>query len=244
MQGQEISKCIQAAEMGLTKREASTLLGIQFSLVKKLTDKYGIKFVDGRSQGNNARRIIDSPKEGQTAVTSNDRKSPQKSQTKPKARARRNTSTNGHCVTQEGWKLSEVAERRIDKIYTSSLSRAKKYELIYAERWMDFEKHLVKTNKRQPFPKKKDHSIESAASSLIREQRQESLAKRKAILACFDGKGHRVAEDISEGTTLNLRSSSQMLDLMYRDGLLTRERVQVGANKRNTVYHYHKAKGT
>tara|TARA_R110000824_G_scaffold25412_2_gene88586 strand:- start:439 stop:1128 length:690 start_codon:yes stop_codon:yes gene_type:complete len=228
MYGKEISKCINAAEMGLTKRQAATLLDIQYSLVKELADKYGIRFVDGRSQAGNARRVIDSPKKKQATVTTDDRQGAQKPQAESKAAARGNPSSDGHCV------------KRVDEIYSSKMPRAEKYELIYAKKWQDFEQKLIKENKRPPFPKPKNFSIDSAANRLIKEQREESLAKRKMILACFDGKGHRVAEDISEQTKFNLRSSSQMLDLMYRDGLLTRERVQVGANRRNTVYHYYK----
>tara|TARA_R110000772_G_scaffold234262_1_gene345866 strand:- start:1261 stop:2001 length:741 start_codon:yes stop_codon:yes gene_type:complete len=240
MYGKEISKCINAAEMGLTKRQAATLLDIQYSLVKELADKYGIKFLDGRNQAGNERRFIESHKEKQEAVITYDRKSPQESQAKPKTRTRRNTSTNGHCITPRNWKLSDTALQKITEIYVGDLPRAEKYERIYSEKWMDFENQLIKANKRQPFPKAKNFDIENAANRLIKEQREESLAKRKMILACFNGSGHRVAEDISEQTKFNLRSSSQMLDLMYRDGLLTRERVQVGANKRNSVYHYNK----
>lgn len=228
MYGKEISKCINAAEMGLTKKEASTLLDISYSLIKELADKYGIKFVDGRSQGSNERRVINSSQKKQATIAYDDRQRTQKPQAKPKAAARRNTIPVGDSVS------------RINKIYNSGLSDIEKYELIYAEKWRSKEAELIKLNKRPPFPKPKDTSIESAANNLIKEQRQQSLAKRKMILACFDGKGHRVAEDVSEQTKFNLRSSSQMLDLMYRDGLLTRERVQVGANRRNTVYHYYK----
>ena len=228
MYGKEISKCIKAAEMGLTKREAATLLDIRLPLIKEISNKYGIKFVDGRSQAGNARRVIESPNKGQATVATDDRQSAQKPQAKSKATARRNPSPDGHRV------------ERVDEIYSSKMPRAEKYELIYAEVWRNFELGLIKANKRPPFPKPKNFSIDSAANRLIKEQREQSLAKRKMILACFDGKGHRVAEDISERTEFNLRSSSQMLDLMYRDGLLTRERVQVGANRRNTVYHYYK----
>ena len=240
MLGQQISKCINAAEMGLTKRQAATLLDIQYSLVKELAGKYGIRFVDGRSQAGNARRVIDSPSKRGTSIANDDRQGTQQPKEKSKTRARGNPSPDTDSLTKVSWSLSEPAKQKINEIYNSRLPRVEKYELIYAEKWMDLEKYLVKANKRPPLPKQKNFSIDNAANRLIKEQREESLAKRKMILACFDGKGHRVAEDISERTEFNLRSSSQMLDLMYRDGLLTRERVQVGANRRNTVYHYYK----
>ena len=225
MQATEISKCIKAAEMGLTQREASTLLDIPFSQVKELTDKYGIKFTCARTKANQ-KRSIDSPRQRETSTINDDKESRQQSTTQPKARTRRNKSTDRDSA------------KRIDEIYNSKLPRAEKYELIYAEAWRSFEQKMIDLKMRPAFPEQKKYTPETATSSSIRKQREQSIARRQMIMSCFSKKQTRVAEDINRETKLGLRIASQMLDLMYRDGVLTRERVQIGINKKNSVYHY------
>jgi len=221
----ELSKCISAAEMGLTQREASTLLDIPFSLIKELTDKYGIKFTCSRTKANK-KRAIDSPNQRETSTINDDREGAQTPATKPKTRTRRSESSNRN-----------IGER-ITEIYNSSLPRTEKFELIYAESLMSFEQRMIDLKLRPAFPEKKKYTPETASSSSIRKQREESIARRQKIMACFKKGQTRVAEDVSRNTNLSLRISSQMLDLMYRDGVLNRERVQIGRNKRNSVYHY------
>ena len=51
-----LSKCINAAEMGLTIRETSTLLDIPYRQVLELSRKYKIKFVCGKKKANEQRR--------------------------------------------------------------------------------------------------------------------------------------------------------------------------------------------
>ena len=225
MQGTELSKCINAAEMGLTQRETSTLLDIPLSLIKELTDKYGIKFTCGRRKANE-KRALDSSNQGGTPTNSDDRKGAQLSKTKPKTRTRRSESSDRDSA------------KRIDEIYNSELPRAEKYELVYAESLRTFEQKMIDLKLRPAFPEKKKHTPENASSAAIRKQREQSINRRQMIMACFNSKQTKVAEDITKNTGLTLRISSQMLDLMYRDGVLSRERVQVGPNKRNSVYHY------
>ena len=103
------------------------------------------------------------------------------------------------------------------------------------------QQQLIDLKMRPPFPEltvKLD--IENAKNSAIKQQRERSVARRQMIMSCFTKQQTKVAEDINRETKLGLRITSQMLDLMYRDGVLTRERVQVGPNKRNSVYHYRK----
>ena len=50
-----LSKCINAAEMGLTIRETSTLLDIPYRQVLTLSKKYQIKFVCGKRKANERR---------------------------------------------------------------------------------------------------------------------------------------------------------------------------------------------
>jgi hypothetical protein len=227
MQGTELSKCIKAAEMGLTQRETSTLLDIPFSQVKDLTDKYGIKFTCARTKANQ-KRSVDSPRQRETSTINDDKESRQQSTPKPKARIRRNKSSDRDSA------------KRIDEIYSSNLSRTDKYELLYAEAVWTFEQKMIDLKMRPPFPVKKNHTPENASNAAIRKQREQSIHRRQMIMDCFKGSETKVAEDITRKTKLPLRISSQMLDLMYRDGVLNRERVQVGKNKRNSVYHYSK----
>ena len=221
----ELSKCINAAEMGLTQREASTLLDIPYSTIKELTNKYGIKFVCPRRKANE-RRSLQSPRKSEAPAINDDQKSRQQPTPKPKARTRRNKSSDRDSA------------KRIDEIYNSELPRAEKYELVYAESLRTFEQKMIDLKLRPPFPEKKKYTPENASSAAIRKQREQSVNRRQMIMACFKSDQTRVAEDVTRNTGLTLRISSQMLDLMYRDGVLSRERVQVGPNKRNSVYHY------
>jgi len=56
MNGKDIIKCIKAAEMKLTKREASGLMSIPYKTVVEIAEKYGIKFIDGRRKSDEPRR--------------------------------------------------------------------------------------------------------------------------------------------------------------------------------------------
>ena len=223
----ELSKCITAAEMGLTQREASTLLDIPYSTVKEITDKYGIKFVCPRRKANE-RRSVEGPQQGATPTINHDKESAQQPTPKPKARTRRDKSSDRDSA------------KRIIEIQNSNLPRAEKYELLYAEAIRTFEQKMIDLSLRPPFPVKKNYTPENASNAAIRKQREQSIYRRQIIMDCFKGDGTKVAEDITRKTKLPLRISSQMLDLMYRDGVLNRERVQVGKNKRNSVYHYSK----
>ena len=223
----ELSKCITAAEMGLTQREASTLLDIPYSTVKEITDKYGIKFVCPRRKANE-RRSVEGPQQGAAPTINHDKESAQQPTPKPKARTRRDKSSDRDSA------------KRIIEIQNSNLPRAEKYELLYAEAIRTFEQKMIDLSMRPPFPVKKNYTPENASNAAIRKQREQSIYRRQIIMDCFKGDGTKVAEDITRKTKLPLRISSQMLDLMYRDGVLNRERVQVGKNKRNSVYHYSK----
>ena len=225
MQKSDISKCINAAEMGLTQRETSTLLDIPYAEVQRLTKKYEIKFVCPRRKANERRRE-DRLKESSPSAENHGVDSGQQAAPQPKARTRRNKSTDTDSA------------KRIDEIYSSKLPRAEKYELIYAEAWRSFEQKMIDLKMRPAFPERKKYTPETATNASIRKQREQSIARRQMIMSCFSKKQTRVAEDINRETKLGLRIASQMLDLMYRDGVLARERVQVGTNKKNSVYHY------
>lgn len=220
-----LSKCINAAEMGLTQREASTLLDIPYKDVQEITKKYGIEFVCPRRKANERRRK-DRLRQSQASAENHGVVSGQQATLQPKATTRRDKSTDRDSA------------KVINEIYNSQLPRAEKYELIYAETWRSFEQKMIDLKIRPPFPEKKRYTPENANSSAIRKQREQSVARRQMIMTCFTKKQTRVAEDINRETKLGLRIASQMLDLMYRDGVLARERVQVGPNKRNSVYHY------
>lgn len=222
-----LSKCINAAEMGLTQREASTLLDIPYADVQELTKKYGIKFVCPRRKANERRRK-DRLKQSQSSAENYGVNSGQQATLQPKARNRRDKSTDRDSA------------KRIDEIYSSALPRAEKYELLYAEAWRSFEQKMIDLKMRPAFPEKKRYTPENASNAAIRKQREQSVLRRQMIMSCFTKQQTKVAEDINRETKLGLRITSQMLDLMYRDGVLTRERVQVGPNKRNSIYHYRK----
>ena len=222
-----LSKCINAAEMGLTIRETSTLLDIPYRQVLALSREYGLKFVCGKRKANEQRRK-NSLRKSEASAENHGVISGQQATLQPKARTRRDKSSNRNSA--------EV----IEEIYNSKLPRAEKYERVYAEAWRSFEQKLIDLKMRPPFPEKKRYTPENARSAAIRKQRERSVARRQMIMACFNKTQTKVAEDVNRETNLGLRITSQMLDLMYRDGVLARERVQVGRNRRNSVYYYSK----
>lgn len=222
-----LSKCINAAEMGLTIRETSTLLDIPHRQLLTLSREYGIKFVCGRRKANEQRRK-NRLGESEASAEKHGVFSGQQATLQPKARTRRDKSTDRDSA------------KVINEIYTSQLPRAEKYERLYAEAWRSFEQKLIDLKMRPPFPEKKRYTPENALNATIRKQRERSVARRQMIMSCFTKNQTRVAEDINRETKMGLRITSQMLDLMYRDGVLARERVQVGINKKNSIYHYRK----
>lgn len=222
-----LSKCINAAEMGLTIRETSTLLDIPYRQVLALSREYGIKFPCGKRKANEQRRK-NSLGQSQASAKNHGVISGQQATLQPKARTRGDQSSNRNSA--------EV----IQEIYNSTIPKAEKYERLYAEAWRSFEQKLIDLKMRPPFPEKKQYTPENARSAAIRKQRERSVFRRQMIMTCFNKKQTRVAEDVNRETNLGLRITSQMLDLMYRDGVLARERVQVGRNRRNSVYYYSK----
>lgn len=210
--------------MGLTIRETSTLLDIPYRQILALSRKYEVKFVCGKRKANEQRRK-NSLEQGQASAENHGVVSGQQATLQPKARTRRDKSTDRDSA------------KIINEIYNSQLPRAEKHELIYAEKWRVFEQEMIDLKMRPPFPELKV-KLDIEKNSAIRKQRERSVARRQMIMTCFVKKQTRVAEDINRETKLGLRIASQMLDLMYRDGVLSRERVQVGPNKRNSIYHY------
>ena len=108
--------------------------------------------------------------------------------------------------------------------------------------WRSFEQKMIDLKYATSISSSRNiYTPENASNTAIKKtKRAVNVLRRQMIMSCFKGEQTRVAEDITRKTKLPLRISSQMLDLMYRDGVLNRERVQVGQNKRNSVYHYSK----
>ena len=140
-----LGKCINAAEMGLTIRETSTLLDIPYRQLLALSRKYEIKFVCGKRKANEQRRK-NSLGQSQASAENHGVVSGQQATIQPKARTRRDKSTNRNSA--------EV----INEIYNSDLPRAEKYERLYAETWRSFEQKLIDLKMRPPFPEKKKYT--------------------------------------------------------------------------------------
>ena len=239
MYDKEIIKCINAAKMGLTLREASTLLEIDYPLVQELSSKYNIEFPCPRRKANEKRRANNltadtSNTKGPTFIESYGKGSGTKQKTKLKTKTGRDKSTLGNDS-------EEYHQRRIKELISTVSTFGEKKELAYAYRLNLFERTQANNHKRPPLPEYKVHNIQTAASKSIREQRVRSMVKRKLIMDCFTKGKTMLAEDVASFTGENLRSSSQMLDLMFRDGKLNRERLQYTERKKDSVYLYSKS---
>ncbi len=141
MNGKDIIKCIKAAEMKLTKKEASALMSISYKKVVKISKEYGIKFIDGRQKSDEPRRQAGiGPKPTSTINHDRDRKETKPAQspatTREPIRIRRDNS-KGH--------YQRKLKKRLRDILQSDLDRNVKHELIYAAKWQD---HQRKENKQ------------------------------------------------------------------------------------------------
>jgi hypothetical protein len=238
MYDKEIIKCINAAKMGLTQKETSDLLEIPYKLIQTLSNKYNIEFPCARRKANEKRRG-NKIKSGEgdakmpSFIEAYGRSSGTKQKIKLKAKTRRDTISFGNDS-------EEYHQRIIKELIKPVSSLEKKKEIAYAYRLHHFEVTQINNNKRPPFPKYKIHNIQSAETKSIREQRVRSMVKRKLIMDCFTKDRTMLAEDVALFTGENLRSSSQMLDLMFRDGKLNRERLQYTERKKDSVYIYSK----
>ena len=141
MNGKDIIKCIKAAEMKLTKREASGLMSIPYKTVVEIAEKYEIKFIDGRQKSDEPRRQAGiGPKPTSTINHDRDCKEAKPAQstaaTREPVRIRRDTS-KGH--------YKRKLKNRLRDILQSDLDRNVKHELIYAAKWQE---HQRKENKQ------------------------------------------------------------------------------------------------
>jgi hypothetical protein len=143
MNGKDIIKCIKAAEMKLTKKEASGLMSIPYATVVEIAEKYGIKFIDGRQKSDEPRRQKGiGPKPTSTINHDRDRKETKPAQptaaTRNSIRIKRDTS-KGH--------YKRKLKKRLRDILHSDLDRSVKHELVYAAKWQDHQRKEKKQTK-------------------------------------------------------------------------------------------------
>jgi len=143
MNGKDIIKCIKAAEMRLTKREASGLMSIPYATVVEIAEKYGIKFIDGRQKSDEPRRQKGiGPKPTSTINHDRDRKETKPAQPtaaiREPVRIRRDTS-KGH--------YKRKLKKRLRDILHSDLDRSVKHELVYAAAWQEHQRSIKKKTK-------------------------------------------------------------------------------------------------
>lgn len=143
MNGKDIIKCIKAAEMKLTKKEASGLMSIPYATVVEIAEKYGIKFIDGRQKSDEPRRQKGiGPKPTSTINHDRDRKETKPAQPttaiREPVRIRRDTS-KGH--------YKRKLKKRLRDILHSDLDRSVKHELVYAAKWQEHQRNIKKKTK-------------------------------------------------------------------------------------------------
>lgn len=143
MNGKDIIKCIKAAEMKLTKKEASGLMSIPYATVVEIAEKYGIKFIDGRQKSDEPRRQKGiGPKPTSTINHDRDRKETKPAQPtaaiREPVRIRRDTS-KGH--------YKRKLKKRLRDILHSDLDRSVKHELVYAAAWQEHQRSIKKKTK-------------------------------------------------------------------------------------------------
>jgi len=237
MNDKQITQCINAAEMGLTQEQASELLEIPHGLVQALTKEFNIQFSCLRRKANERRssklKSRESNSTGAPFIEAYGGRSSNRQQATPRSKATRTRSTNTNNTEKLDYKT-------LEKLIASGKTKQQKFEIGYSYIFKELRQREHNTTKGPKIPVQKIHSVATASSRSIKEQRQQSLIKRKVIMDCFTNGQTMYAEDVSSITGNNIRSSSQMLDLMYRDGTLHRERIQFSHRKKDSVYLYSK----
>ena len=228
---QHLSKCINAAEMGLTQTQTATLLDIPRSAVRELAQKYGLKFLNPNrslSRRQNENRATDSGRALPETDKDNALEAKQHKPVQSKAGTGRNTCAAGHST------------KTVAEILSSKIPLHEKYELIYAKKIMLFEQGRMSKINRQTLREERLYTIDTAESRRIIRDREESLHKRNLILNSLRYDQHRFASHIAVKADLPVKSCAQMLDVMFRENLIDRIQVRdgIGQTRTKMVYKY------
>ena len=228
---QPLSKCINAAEMGLTQSQTAKLLDLPGSLVRKLAQQYGLKFIKptrSLSRIQNENRTTDSDRALPKTDKDNALEAKQHKQVQSKAGTGRNTFAAGHST------------KTVAEILASKIPLHEKYELIYAKKIMLFEQGRMSKINRQTLREERLYTIDTAESRRIIRDREESLHKRSLILNAMRYDQHRFASEIAVKADLPVKSCAQMLDVMFRENMIDRIQVRdgIGQTRAKMVYKY------
>jgi hypothetical protein len=226
---------VRAAEQGLSKRQASQTLDIQYQTVLKYSKKYVLKFICERRRVNEKRREerIERERGGSdpknvATIEDNDRSIGSEPEAKSETELRR-----AECITPN-------SRAAIDRKLKLSLSQAKsvyeKAEVKYWYKWICFEHDLIRRKKRPGFPVPRVEGWQHANFA-----KRESLDRRGRILNSLQ-KMPRTTSQISEITGFDVRSTALFMHNLFREGKVDRSIViPPGGSKKNRVYLYAQA---
>lgn len=217
--------------MGLTQSQTAKLLDLPSSLVKKLAQEYGLKFIKptrSLSRIQNENRTTDSYRALPETDKDNAIETEQHNPVQSKAGTGRNTCAAGHST------------KTVEEIVASKIPLHEKFELIYAKKIMLFEQGRMSKINRKAMKEERIYTQDTPESRRIIRDREESLQKRQSILNGTRYDTFHFAADIAVKADLPVKSCAQMLDVMFRENLIDRIQVRdgIGQTRTKMVYKY------
>ena len=243
LSGKDIAGLVQCAEAGMNQRETAEMLEFAPSTVHRAAVQFGIKFDTYRDKSNGRRKqlAMDGSKSVKPPSQYNNSRKPTQPKHSTSAKARRVIDAIGNdkqrnrseAIKKTNEKtIAKKNQRRIDDVLKSDRPNSEKFELIYFIKFLAHEEKHIRQGKRPQFPNDRYIRIANACN--------ERLRKRNAIMSELDLNEFKIAADIAFGAKLSVKSCSQMLDVIYREGGVDRRQVQRNGqeNKHKKVYEY------
>ena len=224
MHGPEISAIINGYQSGLTLKETADLIGTTYGKAKRIADKYKLKTICGRKQSHGQRR--NSNFQIEKACKDNDRKSDEK-----KPQQFKNGSGGDRCVAGS----SEVGQGKREEIKMLMSN-----EEIFGLRLLNFERNQAKAKLRPPLPININAEMDRSPYRVNKKQQELGFFKRNVVIEIFDENKKLTSYDVASLTGFTTRSSGQLLNLLFREGRLTRDKFQFGPQIKQSIFVYSK----
>jgi hypothetical protein len=231
MYGPEISAIINGYENGLTLKETADLIGTTYGKAKRIADKFELKTICGRRQSGEQRRKNSEQCRNSNFETKEARKDNDRESEAIKPKQFKNGSGGDLCVAGN----SEVGHRKREKIKMLMSN-----EEIFGLRLLNFERAQAKAKLRPPLPININAEMEISPYKVNKKQQELGFFKRNIVMEIFDENKKLTSYDVASLTGFTTKSSGQLLNLLFREEKLTRDKFQFGPQIKQSIFVYSK----
>lgn len=234
MDAQILIKLVQAAEAGLSRRQASERLDIPYRTVSNYSKNYKLKFVCGRRMANErSKQQRDQLKANGVEKIS-----------ETTAHLQRPSCEKGSSQFEDANRGTDIApansqseiDQKLKLLLSEATSHHEKIEIGYWYKWVCFESNLIRRKKRPGFPKRQRKSWGTFTWA-----KQESLDRRTRIMNTIEN-DPQTTHQISSLTGFDIRSTALFMHNLWREGKVERDVVPPSyGSKKNKVYIYRKS---